>query len=472
MKSTGSWSTGYYHPLGDGDPLYITRIAPGKDRIRLEWLPDTSVTPPYRVFFRQRGDGDWQSAPAGETGIDLEGLAEDCDYEFYVSDGHRNSQPGLARTGEVPGTVVNYLHPEDPKYAFSGQHLCSPSLLRLPDGTYLASCDLFDGGAPQNLTLIFRSQDGGRTWHHLTELFPCFWGTLFFHQNRVWMLATSTEYGDVLIGCSEDGGKTFCTPTVLGRGAAQRMNKGWHKSSNPVLLSGSRLWTSVDYGSHKKGGFMSTLLSAPADADLLDPASWVFTDPLPYSPAWTGAVAGDDRGFLEGNAVEAPDGTVCNLLRYSTDRGTPAYGKIPILTADAANPERQLQFRQFADFPGNLSKFDIKRDPVTGVYVSLCSRITDPEHPLARNVLALAVSEDLVHWRVACDVLDYAKEDPAMVGFQYVSLAFDGDDLIFLSRTAFNHAQNFHDNNYLTFHRIPAFRERFAPKIQKKEIQP
>ena len=69
-------------------------------------------------------------------------------------------------------------------------------------------------------------------------------------------------------------------------------------------------------------------------------------------------------------------------------------------------------------------------------------------------------------------MLDYAKEDHAKVGFQYVSLAFDGDDLIFLSRTAFNRAQNFHDNNYLTFHRIPAFRERFAPKIQKKEIQP
>ena len=35
---------------------------------------------------------------------------------------------------------------------------------------------------------------------------------------------------------------------------------------------------------------------------------------------------------------------------------------------------------------------------------------------------------------------------------------FDGSDLLYLSRTAFNGAQNFHDNNYLTFDRVSDFR--------------
>ena len=38
---------------------------------------------------------------------------------------------------------------------------------------------LFDGALPQNLTLIFRSDDEGASWHYVSELHPCFWGKLF-----------------------------------------------------------------------------------------------------------------------------------------------------------------------------------------------------------------------------------------------------------------------------------------------------
>ena len=54
--------------------------------------------------------------------------------------------------------------------------------------------------------------------------------------------------------------------------------------------------------------------------------------------------------------------------------------------------------------------------------------------------------------------MNYENADPHKVGFQYVSFLFDGSDLLYLSRTAFNGAQNFHDNNYLTFDRVSDFR--------------
>ena len=53
--------------------------------------------------------------------------------------------------------------------------------------------------------------------------------------------------------------------------------------------------------------------------------------------------------------------------------------------------------------------------------------------------------------------------DSAKHGFQYVDWLFDGADIIAACRTAFDDdeggAHNFHDANYLTFHRIANFRE-------------
>lgn len=37
----------------------------------------------------------------------------------------------------------------------------------------------------------------------------------------------------------------------------------------------------------------------------------------------------------------------------------------------------------------------------------------------------------------------------------------NGDDMIFLCRTAHNGAATFHDSNYSTFHRIPDFRTQY-----------
>ncbi|MEI6578928.1 MAG: hypothetical protein WCN92_05625, partial [Eubacteriales bacterium] len=65
---------------------------------------------------------------------------------------------------------------------------------------------------------------------------------------------------------------------------------------------------------------------------------------------------------------------------------------------------------------------------------------------------------DLEHWRILCDLLDYSDEPQEKVAFQYIDFAFDKDDIIFLSRTAFNEAASFHDSNYITFHRVKNFR--------------
>ena len=126
---------------------------------------------------------------------------------------------------------------------------------------------------------------------------------------------------------------------------------------------------------------------------------------------------------------------------------------------DSSNPGKALEFYKFVPFPGNLSKFDIKKDIHSGLYFTIVSRITGKGWVKERTVLALAYSKDLENWNVLCDLVNFEESDSRKIGFQYVSFAFDGDDIIYLSRTAFNGAQSFHDNNYLTFHRIKDFRK-------------
>ena len=207
MKGYSLWSYAPYKPLlwNVGD-IYICRVAPGKDYIHFEWLDIGAES--YCVCYRRRDNGEFiKGTETTETTCDITGLAERTDYEFYVQAGEKKSRVRLARTGEMVGTVVNYLHPDDETYAFSGRYLCSPSLVRHPEGFLLASMDLFAGNHPQNLTMIFRSDDDGASWHYVSELMPCFWGKMFIHKGELYMLSCSTEYGDLLIGKSTDGGQ-------------------------------------------------------------------------------------------------------------------------------------------------------------------------------------------------------------------------------------------------------------------------
>ena len=181
MHTDISWSYApykpYFHETGD---IYICRVVPSETAIHLEWLP---VADTYEIYYRLRNTDAFTLYEAtADCACTITGLTAKTDYEFYVSSGVFRSRIRLARTGTSVGTVVNYLHPDDEAYAFSGRYLCSPSLVRHPNGYLLTSMDLFAGNAPQNLTLIFRSDDEGATWHYVSEVMPAFWGKLFIHK--------------------------------------------------------------------------------------------------------------------------------------------------------------------------------------------------------------------------------------------------------------------------------------------------
>jgi hypothetical protein len=456
MKGCTKWSYAPYRPfLWNVGDVYICRVAPSKNAIHFEWLALEDGAE-YEIFCRKRGEESFASQ--GKTyglEFDIVAIEENTDYEFYVASGEKKSRVRLAKCAEAVGTVVNYLHPDDTCYSFSGRALCSPSLVRHPDGHLLASMDVFAGEHPQNLTLVFRSDDNGETWHYQCELLPCFWGKMFIHKSELYMLAVSTEYGDLLIGKSVDGGKSFSAPVTLLRGSnGKKGYSGIHKNPQNIVYHNGRIYETLEWGSWLDKGYFhgAMVMSCDENADLLDPESWHFTPPVVHDPNWEGAAPDGSHGNIEGTLVTAPDGRLYNGMRYQTQ----AEKKILAFLVED-DPDAPLRYSHAINFEGNRSKFMIKYDSVSKRYLSIISRRID-EPRTVRNLLSLVASIDLEHWETVCDLIDRRHDDPQMVGFQYIDFEIEGDDIIYLSRTAMNQAKNFHDANYSTFHRIESFR--------------
>lgn len=454
MKKHIGWSYTPFKPLlSDCGDIYISRVAPDVDKIELNWLP---VDGKCAVFYRKKHETVFQKA--GETVKNhfvINNLTENEEYAFYVTCNEKKSLIRLARCGAFEGdVVVNYLHPEDNAYYFSGQYLCSPSIVRHPEGFLLASMDLFKGNYPQNLTLIYRSDDNGKSWQYVSELFPAFWSKMFIYQNELYVLAVSTEYGDLLIGKSVDGGKSFTEPVVLFRGCnGKNESVGVHKNPQPVVEFNERIWNTMEWGSWGAGYHSAMVMSAPIGCDLLDAENWVFSEPVKYNPQWDGVAKGPSTGNIEGCLV-VKDNQLYNVMRYDMRKTEPCYGLAVVYKVDTENPENPLKYEKCIQFPANHSKFVIKFDERTGKYYTIASRIIDAEHKTARNLLSLMSSSDLENWVVEKDVINMLDKNPDKYGYQYVDFEIEGDEIIFLCRTATNGAQTYHDTNYITFNRI------------------
>ena len=358
----------------------------------------------------------------------------------------------------VPGVVVDHLAARTKRY------VGSPSLAVLPDGTYVASHDIFGPGSRYNRTRVFASADRGRTWTKRAEIEGQWWSTLFVHRGDLYLMGVSKRYGDTVIRRSRDGGRTWTEPTDASTGRLLTGGK-YHCAPQPVLVHEGRIWRAMEdadgpggWGKH----FRAFMMSAPVDADLLKADSWTATNRIGRDPTWLG---GDFGGWLEGNAVATPDGEVVNILRVECPKG----GKAAVVRIGPDGKTATFDPETgFIDFPGGAKKFTIRWDPQSKRYWTLANWIP-PRHAdhngragSVRNTLALVASDDLRHWTVRT-VLLYHPE-VGHHGFQYPDWLFDGADLIAVIRTAHDDglggAHNAHDANYLTFHRFEDFRDR------------
>lgn len=363
-----------------------------------------------------------------------------------------------------PGVVIDYSP------AASGKYIGSPALAVLPNGVYLASHDEFGPKSTYKTrarTKVFQSTDRGQTWTHRSDVDGIFWASLFARGDAVYLLGTDKQYGDVVIFRSKDGGKTWTTPTDARSGLLLTGGKypggGYHCAPVPLVEHNGRIWRAMEDAMGPKGWghcFRAFMMSAPIDSDWLLADSWTCSNRLERNPLWLGERFG---GWLEGNAVVTPEGDMVDILRVD-ERESGGLAAVIRISDDG----RWAAFDSgsgFIEFPGGSKKFTIRYDPVSKHYWSLSNWMFERHEginpPSTRNTVALIRSADLNEWSVRSIVLHHPEVEKH--GFQYLDWRFDGDDLIAVSRTAYDDteggAHNFHDANYLTFHRIEGFRD-------------
>jgi hypothetical protein len=457
-----------YARLHGGENLAAYSATPDRNGylhvVTASGLPGTDM-----LGWEEIESGDFHYTDGGSTALQLFRKQVEAGESVPVPQGNWTGgmvvAPGLtgqAREPErddstVPGTVVAH------RRQATGIFIGSPGLAVLDEGVYLAKYDAFGPGSTEGqsaVTHFFRSEDFGVTWKEIYAIQGLFWASVFVHEGAVYVLGTDRLYGNTVIYRSDDGGFSWTAPTDASDGL---LYSGlYHTAPMPVVIHNGRIWRAMetaDNGTTWGKRFGAFMMSAPVGADLLKGGSWVRSNVLYRDASW---LNGEFGGWLEGNAVVDRGGKILTILRVDRFRGETA---AVVRVSDDGETATFDSAKDFINFPGGATKFTIRYDDRSDLYWALANYVP-PIHrgrnaAATRNTLALVSSSDLRKWEVR-SILIY-HPDVSKHGFQYVDWHFEGNDIIALSRTAnddgLGGARNYHDANYLTFHRFSGFRE-------------
>lgn len=372
-----------------------------------------------------------------------------------------------------------------------------PCFTKLPDGTLLAGHTLqpkegwrekpkemmaHPDFANTKYTLIYKSNDNGESWDLVSRL-ELKQASFLHLAGGVYVVGVSygsnrepeKGFGGIRIFKVIENGETWGDGVDIIQGGLGGGQPNYHTASSPSIISNGYIYCAFDrflapQKTYPKSPaeyplFLLLFIKCRADKDLLKPENWTSSNGLLLDGAKLPLelfrpperLEGVAR-WMEGGMVVTPDGCPCILARVSA--GSPDVAALlPI-------QDGQLTFdyqKDIVRMPGGHHKFVVRRDESTGRYFTL-SNWSGPRKKFRRNVLSLCSSEDLRTWKVHHVVLMDQLHDPysrvsiKTVAFSYADWVYEGEDIIFISRTAYQGAESFHDANRLTFHRIENFR--------------
>lgn len=364
----------------------------------------------------------------------------------------------------VPGTIITHSP------ASTGLYIGSPSICILADGSYLASHDLFGPSSNEfekPISKIYRSENKGKTWKEVAVINGQFWSKLFTFRGKLYFFGTSKHHGNTIIRTSADNGNTWSEPIDGNNGLL--LQGEYHCAPMPFIEYNGKLWRAMEdaMGEIKKWGkrYGAFVMSMELNKDPMLASSWQSTNVLHYDSTMLNGKFG---AWIEGNAVVTPDGNIVDILRVDNKSTLDERAAIVKISSDGKTASFDTA-SGFISFPGGSKKFTIRYDAVSKLYWTISNYIPEEikqnnigKNPASiRNTQALFSSPDLKYWSLRKILLQHP--DVINHGFQYVDWLFHKNDILFVSRTAYDDgvggAHNNHDANFLTFHRIKKFRK-------------
>jgi hypothetical protein len=340
----------------------------------------------------------------------------------------------------------------------------APSAVRLGDGKLICTCPLWswDGTVKRlygkNSCVVLMSDDDGLHWREVARI-PFMAGKLLLRDYTLYFMGSSPGRKAFQIVSSTNGGREWSSPTVLRKGGAYAASTGW------VIHDDKLYWAIDDFGRPSRNRQIIAL-SANLKSDLLQSGAWRFSRPIkhPGVPQSFGKGKHDGGVWLEPNVIRHR-GKLTVIVRVRVS-GKDSDAKVPnvaaICTLEDGDDRLDLKFSHYYPVPGAQNQFHIVHDPKSDLFWMTSNAVTGVATQSwrgwgkERRFLMLHYGRDGLNWFTAGCAARWKKETQA---YNYASLLIDGDDLLFVSRTA-EQAHNQHDNDKVTFHRIPDFRSR------------
>lgn len=385
----------------------------------------------------------------------------------------------------------------------------TPGICVLPGGRLLATMDvgeLKNGKLENRYGHAFLSDNHGTTWRKVTD-FPFIHARPFTAGKSVYILG---HRGDLRIMRSDDNGETWSDCVQLTHG--QR----WHQSACNVWYKDDRVYLVMEQTIQNPGDLQNiwtvaycapVLLRANIHDDLCSWENWTASDSMRFCDAVDESVLNyhgipfyrtllhpeeqseeafltQPLGWLETNVVQIMDkkhywydetGHTFQLFMRAHTAGT-GYCAIAKVVEQ---PDGSMKFGLmkapsgrdwvFLPMPGGQMRFHMLYDEKTKLYWLLSTQAVDSMTRLEllsserynipcdeRQRMVLHFSKNCVDWCFAGIVASGASEKQSR---HYAAMAFDGDDIVLVSRSGDSRAASAHNGNFISFHRIRNFRD-------------
>lgn len=387
------------------------------------------------------------------------------------------------------------IYHDEPSKIFLG----SPSIVRLSSGRLVASHDFFGPGyksQPRNVS-VYISDDQGETWIFTSFIKHSYWTTLAVYNDMIYAIGTDDDANaNVIIHRSSDHGASW---NYNGNDEGVILFKGsFATGPTPIVIANGVMYRGIEAWpapSRWPDDFQAAIISCNVskfteltdDDPIMFPSNWRLTPPLAFNTEWIPKSFPNITrpGFLEGNVVIAPKPSsnevrVLNIIRFNS---IPLANLAIILELNQAT--NTLSFVSIITFPGGMTKFSIRYDPVSATYLALVNPVTFSYEPGQRNILSLSYTKDLVHlsnWTTTSkhllfDDTGFAVNDSLRyTGFHYVDWQFDqlsssnqasciewncdgGPHIIYLIRTSYRGANSYHNSNRITYKVLKNYRQ-------------